>query len=179
MLVDRLSDHPMFLNASHQQLPVWMQLAIFLNGLEHYGNAATTQDMTEWAGIAVGTVHNCYKPVMLALLHFHDMVIHFDPANHVDDHEEKKLAKAWIESMSCPAWRNGFLCVDGTTFNLFQKPGYHGEGFYDCKSCYSLSNQVCFNLFSIHFNLYFVVDCDSTPQFEDCRLYNWYFREHP
>ena len=131
-------------------------MAIFLNGLGHYGNAATTQDMTEWAGIAVGTVHNCYKCVMLALLHLHDMVIHFDPANHADDYEEKELAKAWVESRSCPAWRNGFLCVDGTTFNLFQKPGYHGEGFYDHKSCYSLSNQVCFNLFSIHFNLYFL-----------------------
>ena len=35
------------------------------------------------------------------------------------------------------------MCVDGTAFNLFQKPGWHGEGFFDRKSNYSLSNQVC------------------------------------
>ena len=81
-----------------------MQLAIFLNGLGHYGNAATTQDMAEWAGIAVGTVHNCYKCVMLALLRLHDMVIHFDPANYADDYEEKELAKALkqpIKQVNC------------------------------------------------------------------------------
>ncbi|KIJ11105.1 hypothetical protein PAXINDRAFT_40692, partial [Paxillus involutus ATCC 200175] len=36
----------------------------------------------------------------------------------------------------------GFLCVDRTPFNLFQKPGWHGEGFFDRKSNYSISNQI-------------------------------------
>jgi hypothetical protein len=155
-LVDKIASHPIFYGATadpnapepavSNQLPIWMQLAIFLNGAGHYGNAATTQDMAEWAGVAVGTVHTCYKRVMIALLHFHDAVIHFDLANRADDYEEKEVAKAWVESKSCPAWRNGFLCVDGTTFNLFQKPGYHGEGFFDRKSQYSLTNQVSFYL---------------------------------
>ncbi|KAF8422344.1 hypothetical protein L210DRAFT_3319839, partial [Boletus edulis BED1] len=79
---------------------------------------------------------------MIALSRFHDAVIHFDPGNRADDFEEKELSKAWVESRSCPAWRNGFLCVDGTTFNLFQKPGYHGEGFFDRKSRYSLTNLI-------------------------------------
>ncbi|KAF8436023.1 hypothetical protein L210DRAFT_3692226, partial [Boletus edulis BED1] len=153
-LVDKISGHPVFYGGTHadpdaapavsNQLPVWMQLAIFLNGAGHYGNAATTQDMAEWAGVAVGTVYTCYKRVMIALSRFHDAVIHFDPGNRADDFEEKELSKAWVESRSCPAWRNGFLCVDGTTFNLFQKPGYHGEGFFDRKSRYSLTNQVSF-----------------------------------
>jgi len=79
---------------------------------------------------------------MIALAYLHDEVIHFDPVNSIDNLEKKQRAKAWVESRSCPAWRNGFLCVDGYTFPLFQKLGYHGEGFYDCKSCYSLTNKV-------------------------------------
>ncbi|KIK18447.1 hypothetical protein PISMIDRAFT_80684, partial [Pisolithus microcarpus 441] len=50
--------------------------------------------------------------------------------------------KNWVESRSCPGWRGGFLCVDGSPINLFQKPGWHGEGFFDRKSRYSLSAQV-------------------------------------
>jgi len=48
-------------NPSSPQLPVSIQLAIFLNAAGYYGNAATSQDMAEWAGVSVGTVHNCYK----------------------------------------------------------------------------------------------------------------------
>ncbi|KIM58477.1 hypothetical protein SCLCIDRAFT_1190973, partial [Scleroderma citrinum Foug A] len=58
------------------------------------------------------------------------------------DQEEIHRAKVWVESKGCFDWRNGFLCVDGSLFNLFQKPGWHGEGFYDRKSRYSLSSQV-------------------------------------
>jgi hypothetical protein len=129
---------------SNQQLPVWFQLAIFLNGVGHYGNAAITQDVAEWAGVAVGTVYNCYKRVMLAILHWHDAVIHFNPAQNENDHLEKERAKVWIEGKTIPAWRGGFLCIDGTTFNLFQKPGLHGEVFFDRKSQYSFTNQVGF-----------------------------------
>jgi len=71
---------------SNQQLPVWFQLAIFLNGVGHYGNAATTQDIAEWAGVAVGTVYNCYQCVMLSLLHWHDAVIHFNPIGNTPDY---------------------------------------------------------------------------------------------
>ena len=40
---------------------------------------------------------------MLALLHFHDDMIHFDPANCADDHNEKERAKALgqIQILSC------------------------------------------------------------------------------
>ncbi|KIK76968.1 hypothetical protein PAXRUDRAFT_98884, partial [Paxillus rubicundulus Ve08.2h10] len=106
-----------------------------------YGNAATSQDMAEWAGVSVSTVHNCYKHVMVAILHHHNAVIHFDPTRE-DDRQERENSKVWVESKTCVAWRNGFLCVDGTPFNLFQKPGWHGEGFFDRKSRYSLSNQI-------------------------------------
>ena len=64
-LVEKICHHPIFLTSSHQdsdsngmhlpdsllpreQLPVWLQLAIFLNAAGHYGNAATSQDMAEY-----------------------------------------------------------------------------------------------------------------------------------
>lgn len=133
--------------AAHQQLPVWFQLAIFLNGAGHYGNAATLQDMAEWADMAVGMIHNYYKRVMLSLLYLQDQAIHFDPIHCEDDYAEKERAKAWVEARSIPEWRGGFLYVDGSTFNFFQKPEYHGEVFFDRKLCYSVTNQVGLNLF--------------------------------
>ena len=141
-LVNRISDHPIFYNASNNpQLPVPIQLAIFLNGIGHYGNAATSEDVAEWAGVSTGTVYNCYRRVMIAILQHHDDVIHFDPLNSSDQAEREK-AKRWVEERTCREWRGGFMCVDGTPFKLFQKPGWHGEGFFDRKSNYSLSAQV-------------------------------------
>ncbi|KIK27284.1 hypothetical protein PISMIDRAFT_93488 [Pisolithus microcarpus 441] len=141
-LVERVELHPVFSNNSNnQQLPVAVQLAIFLNGVGHYGNSATTEDIAEWAGVSLGMVYNCYRRVMIALLQQHDNVIHFNPME-LEDQEERDRAKRWVESHSCPEWRGGFLCVDGSPINLFQKPGWHGEGFFDRKSRYSLSAQV-------------------------------------
>ncbi|KAF8549791.1 hypothetical protein OG21DRAFT_1420773, partial [Imleria badia] len=147
-LIEKICHHPVFLTCGHwdsdsdgmplpdsllprEQLPVWLQLAIFLNAAGHYGNAATTQDMAEWAGVSVGTVYNCYKCVSLSLLRLHNDAIHFDPVHRKSDLAEKEQAKDWVESRSIPGWRGGFLCVDGTTFNFFQKPGHHGEVFFD------------------------------------------------
>ncbi|KIJ04531.1 hypothetical protein PAXINDRAFT_32601, partial [Paxillus involutus ATCC 200175] len=140
-IVDKITAHPIFHNASNNpQLPVPIQLAIFLNAAGHYGNAATSQDITEWAGVSIGTVHNCYKRVMVAILAHHDDVIHFDMENP-QIQADKRKAKEYVEVRTCPQWKGGFLCVDGTPFNLFQKPGWHGEGFFDRKSNYSISNQ--------------------------------------
>ncbi|KAG2050542.1 hypothetical protein BDR06DRAFT_862570, partial [Suillus hirtellus] len=36
----------------------------------------------------------------------------------------------------------GFLCVDGTPSPLHEKPSWHGEGFFDKNSDYSLTAQV-------------------------------------
>jgi hypothetical protein len=140
-LVRRIQDHPIF--STRGQLPAYFQLAIFLNRAGHYGNAATTEDVGEWAGVSVGTVYNCSSRVMIALVSLHDEVIRWniqDPACM----EEKNRAKAWVEAKTCRGWRNGYLSCDGSCFNLFQKPGYHGETFYDKKSNYSLNCQVEF-----------------------------------
>ena len=82
---------------------------------------------------------------MTAILTFHGDFIHFDLANPRDQ-EEKRKVQAYVEKKTCSMWRKGFLTVDGTPFNLYQKPGWHGEGFYDYKSNYSVFNQVFFKI---------------------------------
>ena len=42
---------------------------------------------------------------------------------------------------------DGYCMVDGTPIILFQKPGYHGEAYFDRKSNYSLNLQVRRTLF--------------------------------
>ncbi|KIK17970.1 hypothetical protein PISMIDRAFT_110318, partial [Pisolithus microcarpus 441] len=77
-LIRKLENHPIFSNNSNNpQLPVSVQLAIFLNRVGHYGNGATMEDLAEWAGVLIGMVYNCYCWVMIVLLQLHDNVIHF------------------------------------------------------------------------------------------------------
>lgn len=144
-ILDQISDHPIFHNQSNNpQLPVSIQLAIFLNRAGHYGNAVSLEDVAQWAGVSTGSVVNCTHRVMIALLEEHDRYISF-PAG---DSEDAELARQFAESRTCPEWRRGFLAIDGSTINLFAKPSYFGESFYDRKSNYSLGCQVpYFSLF--------------------------------
>jgi hypothetical protein len=58
------------------------------------------------------------------------------------------------ELKTCPEWRGGYLAIDGSTIELFAKPGYFGEVFFDRKSNYSLGCQVmCYSFFSFTNNL--------------------------
>jgi hypothetical protein len=142
-ILDQISDHPIFHNHSNNpQLPVAIQLAIFLNRAGHYGNAVSPEDVSQWAGVSVGSVINCTNRVMIAILDQHDTFISFP----TPDSEDAQLAQQFAESCSCPEWRNGFLAIDGSAIGLLAKPGYFGETFYDRKSNYSLNCQVSFYL---------------------------------
>ncbi|KAG2054074.1 hypothetical protein BDR06DRAFT_826215, partial [Suillus hirtellus] len=141
-LTTLIQAHPIFHNnLNNPQLPVAVQLTIFLNGVGHYGNAATTEDISDWAGVSVGTIYNCYKRVMIAILQLHDRAIHFDPLDR-EDQIEREWAKAYVEQKTCCEWHSGFLCADGTPSPLHEKPSWHGKGFFDKNSDYSLTAQV-------------------------------------
>ena len=95
-IVDKIQGHDVFRNNSHlPQLLVSTQLAIFLNAAGYYGNAATSQDMEEWAGVSVGTVYNCYKRVMTAILSLHNNYIYFNLTNP-QDQEDKMKTQTYI-----------------------------------------------------------------------------------
>ncbi|KIJ13565.1 hypothetical protein PAXINDRAFT_80709 [Paxillus involutus ATCC 200175] len=135
-ILDQISGHLIFQNQSNnKQLPIAIQLAIFLNRAEHYGNACCPED---WAGVSVGTVINCTHRVMAAILEQHNKFIYIPPPRSKD----MRRAQEFTESRTCRSWRNGVFAVDGSAINLFAKPGRYGETFFDRKSNYSLNCQV-------------------------------------
>ncbi|EGN93969.1 hypothetical protein SERLA73DRAFT_156087 [Serpula lacrymans var. lacrymans S7.3] len=79
----------------------------------------TAADLADWASVSVGSVELCTKRTMITVLSLHDEMI--SPPTD----EEKAEVKRWVKKQVCEAWENGYLSVDGTTFNLFQKPGHH------------------------------------------------------
>ncbi|KAG2343375.1 hypothetical protein BDR05DRAFT_884461, partial [Suillus weaverae] len=141
-ILDQISGHAIFQNNSNnRQLPIALQLAMFLNHAGHYGNAASNQDIAQWAGIGVGSVTNCMNRVMVALLDQHDEFISFPMA----DSDDAEKACEWVEGKTCPEWRNGIFAIDRSAVNLMNKPGFHGKVFFNRKSTYSLNCQVCFS----------------------------------
>jgi hypothetical protein len=71
---------------------------------------------------------------------------HHDDAIHFPSPDEKEDAKAFVEKSTCPEWRNGFLLVDGTKFPFFQRPGLHGDAWFDKSGGYSIDCQVRRNI---------------------------------
>jgi hypothetical protein len=137
-LVELIDDHVIFHNNSNiPQHPPAIQLAIFLVRVGHYGNASAPEYVAQWAGVCVGTVINATYRCLVAFLALHDEAIMMPPE------EEKERAKEYVEGVTCPEWRNGFLLADGTKFVLFQKPGLHGEAWFDKNKDYSIDCQVC------------------------------------
>ncbi|KAH7911007.1 hypothetical protein BJ138DRAFT_1135633 [Hygrophoropsis aurantiaca] len=140
VLVASLREDPVFHNRSNiPQMPVEEQVAIALYRFGHFGNATSTVMVALWAGVGYGTVHLATNRVMSAVCseRFRKSALHWPDA------AEKEAAKAWVEENSCPAWRDGWLMVDGTLVPMYSRPAYFENTWYDRKSNYSLNVQVC------------------------------------
>jgi hypothetical protein len=136
--VDLIKDHSIFHNNSNvPQLPVTTQLAVFLVCVGHYGNTSAPEYVAQWAGVSVESVVNLMYRCLVAFLALHDEAVMIPPD------KEKEQAKEYVEAATCPEWCNGFLLVDGMKFPLFQKPGLHGEAWFDKNKNYSIDCQVC------------------------------------
>lgn len=136
-LVSRIEDHPIFHNNSNNsQLPVYIQLYIFLFRAGHYGNASSPEDTAQWAGISVGGVEKSTDRVIVALLSCHDEAV------HLPDAVEKENSKSYVGNSVCPEWRGGFLLADGSKFPFYQRPGLHGDAWFDKDGTYSIDCQV-------------------------------------
>jgi hypothetical protein len=134
-----IHDDPVFHNNSQNaQHPLAEQLAIALYRFGHFGNAASTLKVALWSGVGYSTVDRITKRVMTAVCResFRHRTLHWA------DESEKEAAKMWVEENSCPAWRDGWLMVDGTLVPLFARPGFYGNTWYDRKSNYSMNVQV-------------------------------------
>ena len=137
-LVELIKVDTIFHNNSHiPQLLVPVQLAIFLFCVEHYGNASAPEYVAQWAGVSVGTVTNVTYRCLIAFLALHDEVVMMPPE------EEKEQVKGFVKEVTCPEWWNGFLLADDTKFALFQKPGLHGEAWFNKNKNYLIDCQVC------------------------------------
>jgi hypothetical protein len=168
-LVSRIKDHPIFHNYSNNsQLPVYIQLAIFLFRVGHYGNASSPEDTAQWAGVSVGGVEKCTDRIIVALLSCHDDAI------HIPDAAEKESSKSYVSNAVCPEWRGGFLLVDGSKFPFYQRPGLHGDAWFDKDGTYSIDCQVRY-----YQCVYLESDTDISTtilvghhasQLDDCRL---------
>jgi hypothetical protein len=128
-------------NSNHPQLPVEMQLAVFLFRAGHHGNGASPEDTAAWSGLSVGGVDKCTDRVLVALLELHDRAV------SLPEGPEKEAAKEWVEAQSCPEWRDGFLVVDGSKIPFFQRPGLHGDAWFDKDKQYSMDLQVTTRVF--------------------------------
>ena len=138
-LVTAIEDDEVFHNNSNNpQMPVEEQAVIALYCLGHYGNAASSLKVALQFGVGVGTVHLVTTWILKATCSQSFRSASVQWANS----EAKAAAKEWVESMSCPVWRNGWLMVDGTLVPLFQRPSWFGNIWFDRKSNYSLNVQV-------------------------------------
>lgn len=160
-LLHIIQDHPSFHNDSNNpQMDVDHQLAIALYHFRHYGNAASTMKVALWAGVGYGTVRNVTMRVMRACCDERFRMASMPWCNA----EEIERAKAWVEACSCPAWRDGWLMVDGTLVPIYQRPHYFGNAYFDRKSNYSLNLQVCApTILFINIEPAFMLQIISTP----------------
>jgi len=138
-LIAAIETDPIFQNNSNAaQMPVEDQLAITLFRFGHDRNAAGLQGVANWAAVGKGTVGLVSQWVMTAILQpeFMDKSVRFPTM------EDNEMAKKWVHSHSCKAWRNGWCLVDGTLVPLAGCPCWFGESYFDRKTRYSLNIQV-------------------------------------
>ncbi|GJJ11590.1 hypothetical protein Clacol_005825 [Clathrus columnatus] len=138
-LLSKLQNDEIFHNQSeNNQIAVGRQIAVALYRLGHYGNAASMQKVTLWAGMGYGTVDLCTRRVLMAISNPRFR----QPLFKWPDCAEKEEAKAWVEAQSCYAWRNGWCMVDGTLVPFASRPKFFGNTWYDRKSNYSTNVQI-------------------------------------
>ncbi|KAH9833263.1 uncharacterized protein C8Q71DRAFT_875816, partial [Rhodofomes roseus] len=132
--VDAIKDHHIFQNNSNnRQMEVELQLAIHLYRAGRYGTGAVGSEIAYWAGVSLGTIYNCSRRCMIALLSLHDDAIVFRDEAQVEGAKACAEKKAGTET-----WRNGFLSADGTPIKLFTRPGWFGNDFYGKDKIYAL-----------------------------------------
>ncbi|KAF9219481.1 hypothetical protein BS17DRAFT_798091 [Gyrodon lividus] len=98
-ILDQISPHANFQsNSQNCQLPVALQLAIFLFHAGHNGNAVSPEDVAQWAGV-----------MMVAILDQHDLFVNIPSEDSEDMEMAHKLAKSKLCLIITP---HNLLIVD-------------------------------------------------------------------
>ena len=126
-ILDQISSHPIFHNDSDNcQAPVAIQLAVFLFCAGHYGNAASLEDVAQWAGFSMGSVVNFSNRVMMAILDEHDTFVNMPPPPPMTQRIWRELAPS-LNHVHAP--HGGTVCSLWTVhpFHSSKSPIYSGK----------------------------------------------------
>ena len=88
-------------------------------------NAATPEDITEWAGVNIGSVVNCTNHVMVVILDQHNNFVYVPG----DKSEDMGLARLFAAQKTCAAWQGGVFAADGSIIDFFEKPASYDDTF--------------------------------------------------
>jgi len=148
ILVELIEGHAVFQNHSNNsQVPVELQLSVFLYRMGRYGNGASIQDVARIAGCSEGSVENFTGRCLTAIESLHHLFVRKPTA------EEKEREKQWIDKHMGfrGLWREGWLMYDGTIVVLSKRPGLNGDAYYTRKANYGLNVQVFHFISKNHF----------------------------
>ena len=120
-----------------KQLPIPLQLLIFLRRIGSEGTEASYTKLAVFFGIGAGTVSVVVRRVQNAFLEHYDELVSWPSL------EGKNLMKEQIKVEY--GFQNCIGIIDGTIIILDEKPLKYGESYYCRKNCYSLNVQVVCN----------------------------------
>ncbi|MBW0510151.1 hypothetical protein O181_049866 [Austropuccinia psidii MF-1] len=139
-IFNKIKEHHVFKNKSnHKQLPISHQLALTLERLGTNGNGASVGRFARSFGISEGSVVHCSRRVIKAINALEEKYIKWPDMDRC-----RKISQV----MAQEGFEGCIGFIDGTTFPIYQNPGFDGEIYFDRKKNYSLNAQI-------------VCDCDK------------------
>ena len=134
-----IKSHPVFTNNSRvDQLCIEQQLQIALYRFGRFGNAASVMDVARTFGVSEGTVINCTKRVIEAILSLEDTYLRWYTTRESTNMKKRIYQRSGFSNCL------GFL--DGTAIVYAEKPVKDGEFYYNRKSDYGLNCQIVADL---------------------------------
>ena len=133
-LLERFED-PIFRNNSpFQQTEVWIQLLLVLHRFGCYGNGASRGSLARTFGVSAGSVNIFTDRVMQVILDLEPEFLYWPNAA-----ERHQISSHFGQKFGLPGCVG---IVDGTPFNLSQRPAIEGSSFFNRKSNYAFNIQL-------------------------------------
>lgn len=138
-ILQSIKSHPTFTNNSqNNQRCVEQQLQIALFRFGRFGNAASIMEVSRAFGVSEGTVVNCTRRVINAILGLEDTYLRWYTTRESTDMKNRIYQKSGFSNCL------GFL--DGTAIVLAEKPVKDGEFYFNRKEEYGFNCQIIADL---------------------------------